>query len=154
MRRSIALVVAAGALALLASVPAVAAADYKVTNKSGRTVGRVVPGPEPSPADRIGVVRDLSKLRGAVYSRQSSSGYVGWPVSNRSGYVAWVKKASNSRFLIKKAPWSAASGRATRLSSGQWLAQKKVNGRWVAIGRVQKGCRGQWAAGAARLLLW
>ena len=108
----------------------------------------------PSPGDRIGVVRDLAKVRGAVYSRQASSGYVGWPVSNGSAYVAWATKASDKRFLIKKAPWSTASGRATRLSSGWWLAQKKVSGRWVTIGRIQKGCRGHWAAGAARLLLW
>ena len=147
--------VAAGVLALLAIVPPMAGAtDYKVTKNSGRTVGRVVPGPVPSPGDRIGVVRDLAKVRGAVYSRQSSSGYWGWPVSNGRAYVAWATKASSSRFLIKELPWSSASGRATRISSGWWIAQKKVNGRWVTIGRIQEGCRGHWAAGAARLLLW
>jgi hypothetical protein len=146
---------AAGVLGLMAIVPAAAgAAGYKVTNKSGRTVGRVVPGPLPSSADRIGVVRTLTKVRGAVYSRQSSSGYVGWPVSNGRAYVAWATKAKDSRFLIKKVPWSAASGRATRIASGKWILQKRVKGRWVTVGGVQKGCRGQWAAGAARLLLW
>jgi uncharacterized protein YcaQ len=99
-------------------------------------------------------VRDLVKFRGAVYSRQSSSGYLGWPVSNGTSYVAWVKKASDRRFVVAKAPWAAAGGRVTKTVSGGWLAQKKVVSSWVTVGRVQKGCRGQWAAGAVRLLLW
>ena len=155
MRQTIAVALAAVALVVLAIAPPQAAADYKVTKNCGRTVGRVVPGPVPSPGDDLGVVRrDLAKVRGAVYSRQSSSGYWGWPVSNGSAYVAWATKASSSRFLIKKLPWSSASGRATKLSSGWWIAQKKVEGRWVTIGTIQEGCRGHWAAGAARLLLW
>ena len=155
MRRSSIIVAFVGALLLSAAVPAVAAAtDYKVTTKSGRKVGVVRPGPRPEGADRIGIVRDRSKYRGAVYSRQNSSGYWGWPVSNTSTYVAWIRKASDRRFLIKKVPWGAAVGRAVKTSSGRWLAQKKSNGKWRTIGRVQKGCRGQWAAGAARLLLW
>ena len=98
-------------------------------------------------------MRDLAKFRGAVYSRRSSSGHVGWPVSNGASYVAWVKKISDRRFVVTKVPGGSASGRATRISSGRWLAQKKVQGRWVTVGRVQKGCPGWWAAGAARLLL-
>ena len=99
-------------------------------------------------------MRDLSKFRGAVYSRQTSSGYAGWPVSNGTSYVAWVTKSSTTRFLVKKVPWGATAGRVTRLSNGRWLAQKRVDGRWRTVGRIQEGCRGQWAAGAARLLLW
>lgn len=155
MRRVSAATAMIGVLLLLAAVASVAsAAGYTVTNPSGRAVGRVVPGPDPGQADRIGVVRDLSKFRGAVYSRQSSSGYVGWPVSNGRSYIAWVKKVGDGRFVVQSAPWAATGGRVTRTSSGRWLAQKKTNGRWVTLGRVQEGCRGQWAAGAARLLLW
>lgn len=155
MRRGSIMIAFIGALFAAAALPAAAAAtDYKVTSKAGRTVGVVRPGPKPDGADRIGIVRDLSRYRGAVYSRQSSSGYWGWPVSNGSSYVAWIRKASNSRFLVKKVPWGAAVGRAVKTSTGRWLAQKKRDGRWVTIGRVQKGSRGPWAAGAARLLLW
>jgi hypothetical protein len=155
MRHGTAIVALAGALLLLAAVPSIAsAAGYSVTTVDGRAAGRVVPGPDPGQGDRIGVVHDLSKFRGAVYSKQSSSGSVGWPVSNGSSYVAWVKKVSDTRFVVKKVAWGATAGRVTKTSSGRWLAQKKVATRWVTIGRVQKGCRGQWAAGAARLLLW
>lgn len=153
MRRAIIILALTGSLLLLAAAPAVAA-DYRVTRVSGSLAGRVLPGPDPGQGDRIGIVRDLSKFRGAVYSRQTSSGYVGWPVSNGTSYVAWVKKASTSRFLVKKVPWGATAGRVTKLSSGRWLAQKRVNGRWRTMGRIQAGCRGQWAAGAVRLLLW
>jgi hypothetical protein len=157
MRREIVILAVMGALFVGAAVavPGIAmAAEYKVTNKSGRTVGKVVPGPVPDQGDRIGIVRNRVKYRGAVYSRQSSSGYLGWPVSNTSSYIAWVKKVSNRRFVVKKVPWGTAVGRATKMTSGRWLLQKKSGGRWATIGRVQKGCRGQWAAGAARLLLW
>ncbi len=154
MRHERAILAVVGAVLLMAAVPSSAAATYyKVTNKSGRTVGRVVPGPVPDQGDRIGVVRNLTRFRGAVYSRQTSSGHVGWPVSNGSGYVAWVKKVSTRRFVLAKLPGGRAVYRATKLSSGRWLAQKKVKGRWATVGRIQKGCRGQWAAGAARLLL-
>jgi hypothetical protein len=150
-----ALVIVFGVLVLMVTeaVPA-EAAGYKVKTKGGRTLGRVLPGPVPSGAGKIGVVRDRTKFRGAVYSRQSNSGHVGWPVSNGQSYVAWVKKVSAARFLVKKLPWASAAGRVTRISSGAWLAQKKAGGGWVTVGRVQKGCRGQWAAGATRLLLW
>ena len=131
-----------------------AAAGYAVKSKAGRTLGRVLPGPVPSGADKIGVVRDRTRFRGAVYSRQSNSGYVGWPVSNGQSYVAWVKKVSATRFLVKKLPWASTAGRVTRIASGVWLAQKRASDKWVTVGRVQKGCRGQWAAGATRLLLW
>ncbi len=142
-------------LVLLVAVPGVAsAAGYKVWRPSGKTVGRVVPGPVPDQGDRIGVVRDLSRFRGAVYSRQSSSGHWGWPVSNGKSYVAWIKKNKVTRFTWLKVPGGPAVGRVTRAADGKWLAQKKSGGRWVTIGRVQRGCRGQWAAGAARLLLW
>ncbi len=155
LRSASALLMVLGVLLLLVTVAASAqAAGYTVKTKGGRTVGRVLPGPVPSGADKIGVVRDVAKLRGAVYSRQSSSGYVGWPVSNGTSYVAWVKKASARRYLVKKLPWASTAGRVTRISSGVWLAQKKAGGKWVTVGRVQKGCRGQWAAGATRLLLW
>ena len=154
MRRGIVMLAVIGAVLLIAAAPGGAGAtEYKVTNKSGRTVGRVVPGPIPDQGDRIGVVRDLAKLRGAVYSRQASSGHVGWPVSNGTSYVAWVKKVSDRTFVVARVPGGSASGRATKISTGQWLAQKKVQGRWATIGRVQNGCPGQWAAGAARLLL-
>lgn len=146
------LVVGAATLAF-AATPA-GAAQYKVSTKAGKTVGHVAPGPIPDAADRIGIVRGLTAFRGAVYSRQTSSGRVGWPVSNGKSYVAWVHKAAAGRFLVKKAPWAAASGRVSRSSTGVWIAQKKKSGRWVTVGRVQKGCRGQWAAGATRLLLW
>lgn len=150
-----ALLVVLGVLVLMATVATPAdAADYKVKTKGGRTLGRVLPGPVPSGADKIGLVRDRTKFRGAVYSRQSNSGQVGWPVSNGQSYVAWVKKVSATRFVVKKLPWGSTAGRVTRISSGVWLAQKKAGGRWVTVGRVQKGCRGQWAAGATRLLLW
>lgn len=153
MRRVIAILALTGAVLLLAAAPAVAA-EYRVTKASGALAGRVAPGPDPGQGDRIGIVRDLSKFRGAVYSRQTSSGYAGWPVSNGTSYVAWVTKSSTTRFLVKKVPWGATAGRVTRLSNGRWLAQKRVDGRWRTVGRIQEGCRGQWAAGAARLLLW
>jgi hypothetical protein len=153
MRRAITILAAAGVLLLLVAAPAVAA-EYRVTKASGALAGRVLPGPDPGQGDRIGVVRDLSGFRGAVYPRQASSGYVGWPVSNGTSYIAWVRKSSTTRFLVKKVPWGATAGRVTRLSSGRWLAQKRVDGRWRTVGRIQEGCRGQWAAGAARLLLW
>jgi hypothetical protein len=155
MRREMVVLTVVGALLLLAAVPVgAAAAKYKVTHKTGRVAGRVVPGPAPDQADRIGVVYDVGRFRGAVYSRQTSSGYVGWPVSNGSSYIAWVTKAGGKRFLVKKVPWAAAVGRATKMSTGTWLAQKKVHGRWVTTGKIQKGCLGRWAAGAAMLLLW
>ncbi len=154
MRRGIVILALIGAVLLIAAAPGGAwATEYKVTNKSGRTVGRVVPGPIPDQGDRIGVVRDLTKFRGAVYSRQASSGHVGWPVSNGTSYVAWVKKISSRKFVVTKVPGGSASVRVTKISSGRWLAQKKIQGRWATIGRVPKGCPGQWAAGAARLLL-
>jgi hypothetical protein len=143
------------AFALSLAIPAAASAtDYKVRTKGGRVVGVVRPGAKPEGADRIGTIRDRDSYRGAVYSRQNSSGYWGWPVANTSKYVAWVRRASAKRFFVKKLPWSRAVGRAVQISSGTWLAQKKVNGKWRTIGRVQKGCKGRWAAGAARLLLW
>ena len=100
------------------------------------------------------MVRDRKGFTGAVYPRQSNSGYTGWPVSDGASYVAWVQKSGARRFLIKRVPWAAAAGRVTRGSTGRWIAQKKTGGRWITVGRVQKGSRGQWAAGAARLLLW
>jgi hypothetical protein len=143
------------AVALSASgAPAAGAAGFKVTTDKGRTVGHVAPGPLPTASERIGVVRDLKAFRGAVYSRQTSSGHAGWPVSNGKSYVAWVTKAGPGRFFIKKVPWAAANGRVVRSSTGRWVAQKKSGGRWVTVGGVQKGCRGHWAAGAMRLLLW
>ncbi len=153
MGRVIGMLALAGAVFALAAAPAFAV-EYQVTKASGARAGRVVPGPDPGQGDRIGTIYDLSRFRGAVYSRQTSSGYVGWPVSNGTSYVAWVKKSSTSRFLVKKVPWGATAGRVTQLASGRWLAQKRVDGRWRTVGRIQAGCRGQWAAGAARLLLW
>jgi len=153
MGRVITILALTGAVLLLAAAPAVAT-EFRVTKASGSLAGRVLPGPNPGQGDRIGIMRDLSKFRGAVYSRQTSSGYVGWPVSNGTSYIAWVKKSSTTRFLVKKVPWGATTGRVTKLSSGRWLAQRRVNGRWRAVGRIQEGCRGQWAAGATRLLLW
>lgn|GEM_PF-1954562 len=150
----IAMLLVAGATLSVPGAPAAGAAGFKVTTDKGRTVGHVAPGPVPSATDRIGVVHDLKAFRGAVYSRQSSSGHVGWPVSDGTSYVAWVQKAGAGRFLVKKVPWAAASGRVVRSSTGRWIAQKKSAGRWVTVGRVHKGCRGQWAAGATRLLLW
>lgn len=147
--------VALSTLLLLAAAPAGASAtQYKVWKASGAAAGRVVPGPVPDQGSRIGVIRDLSKFRGAVYSKQTSSGYRGWPVSNGSSYVAWVKQVSKTRFAVTKVPGGPATVRVTRISNGNWLAEKRSSGNWVTIGRVQKGCLGQWAAGAARLLLW
>ena len=50
MRRGIVILAVMGAVLLTAAAPGGAgAAEYKVTNKSGRTVGRVVPRPHPRP---------------------------------------------------------------------------------------------------------
>jgi hypothetical protein len=150
-----AFLVVLSALLMCMAVPAGAsAAGYKVWKASGSAAGRVVPGPVPDQGSRIGVIRDLSKFRGAVYSKQTSSGHRGWPVSNGSSYVSWVKQVSRTRFAVTKVPGGSAAGRVTRISNGNWLAQKRSSGRWVTVGRVQKGCRGHWAAGALRLLLW
>jgi hypothetical protein len=150
----LALLLAAGVALSSLGASAAGAAGFKVTTTKGRTVGYVVPGPLPTATDRIGVVRDRKAFKGAVYSRQSGSGRVGWPVSNGRAYVAWVQKSGAGRYLVKRVPWAAASGRVSRSSTGAWIAQKKSGGRWVTVGRVQKGCRGHWAAGAMRLLLW
>jgi hypothetical protein len=149
-----AMLLAAAVAVSVPGTPDAGAAEFKVTTVKGRTVGYVAPGPLPAATDRMGVVRDRKAFRGAVYSRQANSGYVGWPVSNGTSYVAWVQKTGARRFLIKKVPWAAAAGRVTLGSMGRWIAQTKSGGRWVTVGRVQKGSRGQWAAGAARLLLW
>ena len=153
--RSLSVLVVLPALLMLTAVPVAASAtQYKVWKASGATAGRVVPGPVPDQGSRIGVIRDLSKFRGAVYSKQTSSGYRGWPVSNGSSYVSWVKQVSKTRFAVTKVPGGPVAGRVTRISNGNWLAQKKSSGSWATVGRVQKRCRGHWAAGALRLLLW
>ena len=155
MRTRSFLLVLLSTLLLVTAVPAAASAtQYKVWKRSGAAAGRVVPGPVPDQGSRIGVIRDLSKFRGAVYSKQTSSGYRGWPVSNGSSYVCWIKQVSKTRFAVTKVPGGRTAGRVTRISNGNWLAQKKSSGNWVTVGRVQKGCRGHWAAGALRLLLW
>ena len=150
----LAIVLAAGVVLSVSGASAAGAAGFKVTTTKGQSVGYVVPGPLPAATDRIGVVRERKAFKGAVYSRQSSSGRVGWPVSDGRVYVAWVQKSGAGRFLVKRVPWAAAAGRVSRSSSGAWNAQKRSGGRWVTVGRVQKGCRGHWAAGAMRLLLW
>ena len=145
--KRLALLGATLAVATLLVAPAAAsAATYKVKNSAGHTVGTVRP-------------------LGAYYAQvKNASGSKVGSVATEDGY--WLVELPNHALItltrLSSTVWVVNAqganpgpyvGRA-RHAGSSWALQKKLSGKWVTKGKVSGRCKGQFAAGALRLLLW
>jgi hypothetical protein len=141
---------------LLLAVPAAAsAARWRVFDNSGDPVGSVVNGLNDAGSPR-GWIRTGGNVVANVY-RYAAGGFDGWMLSPGVGETPkefGILRKTPTRFTVGRLGGSHPVARAVKVAAGYWVLSRKANGRWTRVGSVRGGCKGAWASGAARELLW
>jgi hypothetical protein len=140
---------------LLALPSAASAARWQVFNNSNAPVGSVVNGLNDA-GSPCGWIRTGGKVVANVY-RVTAGSFDGWMLSpgvNETPKKFGILRKTPTRFTLGRRDGSDPTVRAIKVTAGYWVLNQKVNGTWTRVGSVRGGCKGAWAAGAARLLLW
>jgi hypothetical protein len=155
MRIRVTTAFALAASILLLALPAAAAARWQVFDNSGEPVGSVVNGLNDA-GSPCGWIRAGGRVVANVY-RVRESGFDGWMLSPGAGETpkqSGILRKTPTRFTLGSPDGSDPTVRAVKLAAGYWVLCRKVNRAWTRVGSVRGGCKGAWAAGAARELLW
>jgi hypothetical protein len=156
MRLRITTAFALTASILLLALPAAAsAARWQIFDNSGKPVGSVVNGLNDA-GSPCGWIRTGGSVVANVY-RFTADGFDGWIVSPGTGATpkgSGILRETPTRFTLGRLDGSRSVARAVKVPAGYWVLSRKANGAWARVGSVRGGCRGAWAAGATRLLLW
>jgi hypothetical protein len=140
---------------LLALPPAAWAARWQVFDNAGKPVGSVVDGLNDA-GSPCGWIRTGGHVVANVY-RVTTGGFDGWMLSPGAGETPkkyGILRKTPARFTLGRVDGSRPTVRAVKVKAGYWLLSEKVNGTWTRVGSTRGGCKGAWAAGAARELLW
>lgn len=141
---------------LLLALPAPAsAARWRVFDNSGAPVGSVVNGLNDA-GSPCGWIRTGGDVVANVY-RLAAGGFDGWMVSPGVGERPrkfGILRKTPTRFTLGRLDGSAPTVRAVKVAAGYWVLSQKMDRVWTRAGSVRGGCKGAWAAGAARQLLW
>lgn len=148
MKRLSLLAVTLAAATLLVAPAAASAATYRVRDSAGHTIGTVRPQGayyaqvKNASGSQVGSVATEDGYS-LVFFSDATLPYI--TLSRLSGTV-WVVNAhgANPGHYV---------GRA-RHAGSSWALQKKLRGKWVTKGKVSGACKGRFAVGALRLLLW
>jgi hypothetical protein len=156
MRLRITTAFALTASTLLLALPAAAsAARWQVCDNSGKPVGSVINGLNDA-GSPCGWIRTGGSVVANIY-RFTAGGFDGWMVSPGAGETpkeSGILRKTPTRFTLGRLDGSRPVARAVKVAAGYWVLSRKANGTWTRAGSVRGGCKGAWAAGAARLLLW
>ena len=155
MRVRVAMVVVLAAVAMsLAFATQASAARWVVKDNAGHAVGSVVDGLNDA-GSPCGWIRTGGQVVANVY-RVREGGFDGWMVSPGVGESPrrfGIVRVTPSRFTLGNSLGGRPTTRATRTAAGYWVLSRKTGGTWTRVGSVRGGCKGAWAAGAARELL-
>ena len=155
MRRTILLFMLSAAFVAALALPCASSArtTYRIFDKAGHAKGKV------SYSDKFEakVTSRSGSVRGYLVSQDSGYGSFYTLQTTPSGgggkVVALVERSGLYRKSASALSPAFCIGRVVK-SGSVWRVKKKVNGRFLKVGRVSGRCRAAYAIGAARLLLW